>query len=132
MRSLHFKYTLIMSVVVSAVFVLSCDGTIPSTQKTDMVVITDINSRISEADIKAGTQKTNNFVSAVKMSHVIHEKNDIKCVVCHHANGNDDRIKQCAACHKGGTGRDVMHNFCIECHVKVNKGPVMCQNCHKI
>ncbi len=111
---------------------LSCDGTASvNPRKTDVVTITDINSAITDADVAAGVQRTNNFVGAVKMSHVKHEEARLQCEFCHHKNQNDDRIKQCAACHKGAAGRDLMHNFCIECHGKGGVGPVMCQDCHR-
>ncbi len=97
---------------------------------TDVVTVTDINKFITDEDIKAGVVKTNNYVSAVKMSHWKHEREGVQCTVCHHKNGNDDRIKQCAACHKGKTGDETMHNLCINCHVEKKEGPTMCQDCH--
>ncbi len=98
---------------------------------TDVVTITDVNSAITEKDVGAGVQKTNNFLPQVKMSHEKHEAQGMKCVQCHHRQKNDDRIKQCAACHKGEGGRDIMHNFCVECHVKASQGPSQCQQCHQ-
>ena len=131
-RKSYCKAALLLCAVFSAVLFLSCDGTTSiNPQKTDVVTITDINSRITDADAKAGVLKTNNFVGSVKMSHVKHEGAGMKCVQCHHKVANDDRAKQCAACHKGDKGRDLMHNFCIDCHSKSGKGPVMCQNCHQ-
>ena len=97
---------------------------------TDVVAITDINKFITGDDLKAGVVKTNNYVSAVKMSHWKHEKKGVHCEVCHHKKGNDDRIKQCAACHKGKAGDETMHNLCINCHVSKKEGPSMCQDCH--
>jgi hypothetical protein len=98
---------------------------------TDYVTITDINSRITDADVKAGVQKTNNYMSPVKMSHKKHENSGVQCFTCHHKKGNDDRIKQCAACHKGKKADATMHNICMNCHLEKKLGPVMCQDCHK-
>lgn len=102
-----------------------------NTSPTDVVTITDINSFITDADLKAGVQKTNNYVSPVKMSHLKHEKNGVGCFTCHHKKGNDDRIKECAKCHKGKAADNTMHNFCIKCHAEKKEGPTMCQDCHK-
>ncbi len=98
---------------------------------TDVVTITDINKFITDADLKAGIKRTNNYVSSVKMSHIAHEKAGVQCVTCHHKKGNDDRIKQCAYCHKGVKADDTMHGLCINCHVEKKKGPTQCQECHK-
>lgn len=97
---------------------------------TDVVTIKKSNQYITDADIKAGIKKTNGFMPAVKLSHTKHEANVKDCFTCHHKKGNNDRIKQCAQCHKGDKGKDVMHKFCIDCHAEKNKGPVMCQDCH--
>jgi hypothetical protein len=99
---------------------------------TDVVTITDINKFITDDDLEAGVVKTNNFVSAVKMSHWKHEKKGVQCELCHHKKRNDDRIKQCAVCHKGKAGDETMHNLCINCHVAKKEGPSMCQDCHTI
>jgi len=98
---------------------------------TDVVTISDINAFITDADMKAGVKKTNNFLSQVSMSHRKHEDRGVQCFTCHHKKGNDDRIKQCAPCHKGEAGSDVVHDLCITCHVEKNLGPVQCQDCHK-
>ncbi len=110
----------------------SCkDGTTAINRSpSDVVTVTDINKFITDEDIKAGTVKTNNYVSAVKMSHWKHEREGVQCEICHHKKGNDDRIKQCAACHKGKAGDETMHNLCINCHVEKKEGPSMCQDCH--
>ncbi len=97
----------------------------------DVVTITDINKFITATDVAAGIQKTNNYVDPVRMSHSVHEESGILCVICHHKHSNDDRIKQCAYCHKGKEGDVIMHNFCITCHVEKKKGPALCQDCHK-
>jgi hypothetical protein len=113
----------------------ACSGPIEAINpsSTDVVTITDINKFITDADIKAGVKRTNNYVSPVRMSHQKHESRKIECKLCHHKNGNDDRIKQCAACHKGKAGDTTMHEFCIGCHVKdkSKEAPTMCQDCHK-
>lgn len=132
MRQSCNKAMLLVCAVFSVIVFLSCDGTASlNLENTDMVTITDVNSRISDADVKAGVRKTNNFVNPVMMSHVKHQEAGMKCVQCHHRNGNNDRLKQCAACHKGGEGRDLMHNFCIGCHLTKGEGPVTCQDCHR-
>lgn len=114
----------------SALALFRCDQA-PGASPTDVVTITDVNSAITEKDVASGVQKTNNFVPPVKMSHEKHEAAGMKCVQCHHKQKNDDRIKQCAACHKGDRGRDLMHNFCVDCHAKSAKGPSQCQQCHQ-
>lgn len=110
----------------------SCkEGTTAINQSpTDVVTITDINKFITDDDLKAGVVKTNNYVSPVQMSHWEHEKKGVRCETCHHKKGNDGRIKQCAACHKGKAGDETMHNLCINCHVAKKEGPSMCQDCH--
>jgi len=99
---------------------------------TDIVVISDINKHITQSDLTAGIQKTNGVIASVKMSHKVHEQAGVQCIVCHHKKGNDDRVKECAQCHKGSQGERVMHDFCITCHVEKAKGPAMCQDCHVI
>jgi hypothetical protein len=45
--------------------------------------------------------------------------------------------KECYNCHKtkigqiDGWGKEVAHKICIPCHDLENKGPVLCQECHK-
>lgn len=124
------KVNLIFLLLVVFAVLIRC-GDVGSISPTDVVTITDVNAAITEKDLAAGIHKTNNFVPPVQMSHEKHEAQGIKCVLCHHKHKNDDRIKQCAACHKGDKGRDLMHNFCIECHMKAAKGPSQCQQCHK-
>lgn len=99
---------------------------------TDTVSITKINSYVTAADLRAGVKKTNNYMAAVKMSHKKHEDAGVPCFTCHHKKGNDERIKQCAYCHKGKKGDGTMHQFCITCHLDRKKGPSMCQDCHKL
>ena len=131
-KRFFLKEALVLCAAISTIAFLSCDGTTSiHQQSTDVVSITDINAKITEADVAAGIQRTNNFVGSVTMSHVKHEGARIQCELCHHKKKNDDRIKQCAACHKGAAGRDAMHNFCITCHSNGGEGPVMCQDCHR-
>ena len=93
---------------------------------TDNVVITKITAYGKQAD--KSPYKGN--VGAVTMSHSVHENHGLKCVDCHHKNGNDDRIKQCAPCHNGYEGFDTMHGLCVDCHISVRKGPQKCMECH--
>lgn len=98
----------------------------------DIVKVTDVNKHVSDADEKAGTIKAKGVdVTQVLMSHKAHENANVDCKACHHKVNNDNRIKQCAQCHKGVQGRDVMHEACITCHLKKNEGPVQCQECHE-
>lgn len=97
---------------------------------TDVVTVTNINTFITEKDKAAGITATLNAMDAVLMPHSKHENAGIKCVICHHKEGNDDRIKQCAACHKGARGEDTIHGLCINCHAQTKKGPVLCNECH--
>ncbi|MCX7677598.1 MAG: cytochrome c family protein [Spirochaetes bacterium] len=121
----------VLLLFVACAFAFSQCNDAGGSSPTDVVTITDVNSAINEKDIAAGVHKTNNFVPSVKMSHEKHEAQGIKCVQCHHKEKNDDRIKQCAACHKGDKGRDLMHNFCVDCHMKASQGPTQCQQCHQ-
>ena len=97
---------------------------------TDVYTISSVNKFITDADLKAGVTKSRGLMSEVKISHLKHEKAGIDCFTCHHKNGNDDRIKVCAQCHKGSQGEDEIHDFCIGCHAEKAKGPTMCQDCH--
>lgn len=70
-------------------------------------------------------------VGAVVFPHAIHEEEaGLNCESCHHKKGNDDRIKQCAVCHNGYAGYDIMHGLCVDCHISRNKGPQECMGCH--
>ena len=71
--------------------------------------------------------------SAVKMSHDKHSLSDVKCVVCHHKDDNDGRIKLCSKCksHKGDNGKEILHDLCINCHNEKKAGPIECDSCHK-
>jgi hypothetical protein len=132
MKQRH-KASMAVAVALFSLWYMACSqgttGINPS--PTDVVTITDINKFIADADVKAGVRKTPNYVSSVQMSHIRHEKEGVQCATCHHKNGNDDRIKQCAYCHKGAAADETMHSLCINCHVEKKKGPAMCQDCHK-
>ena len=99
----------------------------------DVVKVTNVNKLITDADEKAGAVKVKGGenVTAVSMSHRVHEDNNVACKDCHHKVNNDNRIKQCAQCHKGVLGRDVMHTACLTCHLQKKAGPTMCQECHQ-
>jgi multisubunit Na+/H+ antiporter MnhC subunit len=96
----------------------------------DPLIVTDVNKFVTDKDKASGVFRTNDQVSPVPMSHQVHEDAKVACAKCHHKKGNDDRIKQCAQCHKGNQGRDVMHEACITCHLTRKQGPVRCEECH--
>ena len=96
----------------------------------DPLIVTDVNKLVTEKDKSDNIYRTNEQVTPVYMSHEEHQDAKVACVECHHKNGNDDRIKQCAQCHRGTQGRDVMHEACISCHIARKQGPVQCQDCH--
>ena len=98
---------------------------------TDTVTIAKSDSFVTEQDTRAGIEKSGNGQGAVRMSHEAHAKGKVRCVTCHHRKDNDDRIKQCARCHKGAPAQDRMHGACITCHEKTKKGPADCEQCHK-
>ena len=97
---------------------------------TDLVTITGVNAFVTDEDIAAGTKKTLETTIHVKMHHRLHEKAGVACVTCHHKQNNDERIKTCSYCHKGLDGAKRFHEFCIKCHVRMDKGPVKCNECH--
>lgn len=72
-------------------------------------------------------------MGAVKMSHDKHEFADVKCIECHHKEGNDSRIKICGSkdCHTGEGAEDTIHDLCINCHKERKSGPTGCDGCHK-
>ena len=99
---------------------------------TDNVVITKITAyKPLDESIKAPDgQVYKGNVGAVTMSHSVHENHGLKCVDCHHKNGNDERVKKCAPCHYGYEGFNTMHGLCVDCHISVRKGPQKCMECH--
>jgi len=124
-------FVVCLSILVIGVIIGCSEGTTNiNPSPTDVVTVTDVNKFITEKDKLAGLSATMNAMDPVAMPHKKHEDAGIKCVICHHKNGNDDRIKQCAECHKGATGEDTIHNLCINCHAQSKKGPVLCNECH--
>jgi len=94
---------------------------------TDNVVITKVTAYGVQED---GVSPYKGQVGASIMSHSVHEKQGLACIDCHHKKGNDDRIKQCAKCHNGQAGYEVMHSLCVDCHIDRKKGPEKCMECH--
>ena len=131
-RRVNYRRMIICILAILPLLAVACKGgtTGINPSPTDVVTITDVNAFISEGDLKAGVKKTNNEVPPVIFSHSIHEKAGLQCVTCHHKEGNDERIKQCAMCHKGTAGDETMHNLCINCHLERKAGPAQCQDCH--
>ena len=117
---------------VAVIFLAGCSqGTTNiNPSPTDVVTVTDVNKFIADTDKQAGISETMNAMDPVKLAHKKHEDAGVKCVICHHKQGNDDRIKQCAVCHKGASGEDTLHNLCINCHAKTKQGPTLCNECH--
>ncbi len=95
---------------------------------TDRVPVTKVTKYGVEDD---GITPQKSKVGEVIFSHDTHsfEKMGLNCVDCHHKVNNDDRIKECAVCHTGYAGFDVMHGLCEGCHQK-NDGPLKCKQCH--
>ena len=122
----------IIALISSSLAFLSCGDFTSSVNPyhNDVVTVSDVNAKVTDADLKAGIVKVKESVASVKMSHRAHEDHGVACKDCHHKVKNDDRIKQCAQCHKGAKGRDVMHQACISCHLTQKAGPTMCQECH--
>ena len=115
MKRQKFLLFLVLLLFISVSFIL-CKKEIPEGAKsTDIVLIS----------------KVNNTMDAVKIPHIKHQEAEVKCVVCHHKNENDDRIKNCSKCHKGKGADETMHNLCVNCHKERNKGPKDCTDCHK-
>lgn len=69
-------------------------------------------------------------VGVVNFPHSVHEKENIKCIECHHKFSNDERSKVCAECHVGNDGMNTMHELCLDCHLNAKKGPRQCSDCH--
>jgi len=121
-------HVLLLSAII-VFFVVSCnrDPWTYTSSPTDVVSITKTTKFIKQAD-DATPMKSQ--VGTVKMSHRVHEEHGVKCEVCHHKKGNDDRVKECAQCHKGYEGYATMHNLCLNCHIENKEGPLKCKNCH--
>lgn len=120
-----------LSMLIILGFVSCSEGTTNiNPSPTDVVFVKDVNAFITQNDRMSGIEATMNEMDPVAMPHNKHEKAGIKCVICHHKEGNDDRIKQCAVCHKGAAGEDTIHNLCINCHAQAKEGPTLCNQCH--
>lgn len=124
-------FPLVIVCLFSVIFALSCDtdpwkhGGNPI--DTDNVLIHKITKKGTQKD---GLSSYKGQVGAVKMSHSVHEKAGMKCIDCHHIKNNDARVKECAQCHYGDKGYDVMHGLCVDCHIAKKKGPQKCMECH--
>jgi hypothetical protein len=120
------KPILFVLFILIAAAAISCGSQYSS---TDTVSFTNINTFLNDADYAKGNRKTYAEMPAVQLSHQVHERAGVKCVVCHHKTNNDGRIKRCNQCHKGIRGVEDMHKFCLDCHEK-RKGPQKCAQCH--
>ncbi|HUI93856.1 MAG TPA: cytochrome c3 family protein [Chitinivibrionales bacterium] len=102
----------------------------PDTIKTDTVTITPADSFVTAADTginhRAGWE-----LGPVGMPHRVHEKWGVTCITCHHRKNNDERIKQCAHCHKGIAGMENLHNKCGQCHL-YRAMDMTCSKCHSV
>jgi len=103
------------------------DPTLTGLQSTDKVTITK-TTKFGKGSDRISPMKSQ--LGAVVMSHKVHEKAGLKCIDCHHKDNNDDRIKQCAVCHKGDNGYETLHGLCVDCHIAKKKGPQECMQCH--
>ncbi|MDY6967248.1 MAG: cytochrome c3 family protein [Spirochaetota bacterium] len=92
--------------------------------------LTNVNSFVTELDIKNGIIKTSARMQPVVISHKKHEDAGVKCIECHIKEKNDSRIKTCAYCHKGIQGVKHLHKVCIKCHKEKKQGAVACNQCH--
>ncbi len=97
---------------------------------TDTVILTSVDSFVSAQDTGLSAVKVGWSPGPVVLSHRVFEKAGISCIVCHHRQGNDGRIKQCSQCHKGVRGMETMHKGCGVCHVQRNMD-MSCTSCHK-
>jgi formate-dependent nitrite reductase cytochrome c552 subunit len=95
---------------------------------TDVVTITK-TTKIFDTQ-KQTAQVYKSQVGSVKFSHKVHEKQGLKCIDCHHKQGNPEREKACAKCHNGDNGYKTMHGLCINCHIERKSGPQKCKQCH--
>ncbi|MBD3320128.1 MAG: hypothetical protein GF350_03445 [Chitinivibrionales bacterium] len=98
---------------------------------TDTVTVTNVQTHIDSSDTGAFKEGFNFSMPGVTMSHVAHEQAGVtECITCHHKHDNDDRIKECAQCHKGVEGMDIMHENCGVCHDE-QKIATNCAYCHQ-
>ncbi len=119
---------LLFGILAATIFSCQRDPWTYTDSPTDVVSITKTTRFAKSED--GSPMKSN--VGAVKMSHKTHGKEGLQCVQCHHREGNDERIKTCAAegCHVGGKGYGDLHNLCLGCHIEKKEGPQKCKNCH--
>jgi len=120
-----FKYIILLTL--TAIVFFSCSKI---ERGTDVVKITGESEFLTAEDLRKGVKGTSNSISAVYLSHEVHEKGGVPCAGCHHKERNPSRIKKCAYCHKGARGVKHLHAFCIGCHRKKKSGPVPCEGCH--
>ena len=114
--------------ILAALVMASCqtDPWAVTDSPTDRVAVTKVTKYATMDD---GITPQKSQVGRVIFSHKTHEALNLKCTDCHHKEGNDDRIKQCAKCHRGYEGFDVMHGHCLDCHME-RGGPERCMECH--
>lgn len=124
MKSL-FRYT---SFTITLIFILSCGE--KNNHQDDFIPVHDLNLHVEKSDLKRGIKKTGSSMPPVYFSHNIHEKQQVKCIQCHHKKGNPERVKRCAWCHRGQKESELIHTLCITCHKK-KEAPVLCSGCHK-
>ena len=115
------KVFVFLGILVMFLYSIGCkDGTTSiNPSPTDVVTITKITSE-EKAQLLY-----------VKMKHNLHEEAGVECVTCHHKRDNPARIKECAECHSNEKGDEILHTFCIECHMNSEEGPTKCDECHK-
>lgn len=139
------KKNIIFSVMlILAVIWVSCgiDPWVRNEVSTDIVTITKVSKFTGKkgdyvkdrVDLKKIGLKESplmkSVVGSVKMSHKTHADNGMDCIDCHHKKNNEARIKECAVCHRGNNGFEVLHGKCLDCHVKVKNGIEECKQCH--
>ena len=98
------------------------------TISSDTVIVSSVDSFVKAGDTGINC-RVGFSIGTVKMSHFAHDKKGISCIVCHHKKNNDERIKQCAYCHKGVGGMETLHNKCGQCH-KTRAMDMSCIRCH--
>ncbi|MEJ5361524.1 MAG: cytochrome c3 family protein [Spirochaetota bacterium] len=110
------------------IFIIYCVGGCNKIENNHTIKITGVNEFLSGNNIQRTFASTN----PVYFSHTTHEKNNVKCVTCHHKKHNDERIKTCAACHKGLPGAQTIHRLCFNCHGNNKKYYKNCDGCHAV
>lgn len=127
-RMIIARKALIFLILMLIMFLSSCTRQYSS---TDVVAFTNINTHLTEEDIKEGNRRTHAQMPAVRLSHFKHEDAGVECIVCHHKHDNPSRLKKCNYCHKGIRGVEDMHEYCIGCHEN-RGGPEDCESCHPV